>query len=266
MQDQIALPDETQQPGSAPATKRVKRRNVEQLAADRALYERLREQKFVGNEMELLRQDLWVYGWKVLRAWMSDGTLVEKCGERNIPIPARWDEIETLKRHRDSRDEVAHDAVQNAVKTFTEDILPAGHWDPDKGACMRTYFTVACMFAFRDTFKKWASRHRRHLAMTANAVLDGDRLGRDLPPDESVIYRWTVQRILQDAKWEARAICSLIYQQKLTQKEIADELGMTSRAVEGHMRRLRTHAKTLVARGEIDALYGRIATAKASGR
>ncbi|MFJ9729274.1 hypothetical protein ACIRP3_41680 [Streptomyces sp. NPDC101209] len=77
---------------------------------------------------------------------------------------------------------------------------------------------------------------------------------------------WTIQRILQDATWEARAICGLIYEQKMFQKEITDEPGMTSLAVEGHMRQLRTHAKTLAARGEIDASYGRITTAKAGGQ
>ncbi|MDC2951066.1 hypothetical protein [Streptomyces heilongjiangensis] len=236
------------------------------MAADRALYERLQHDEFVGRAMEQLREELWVYGWKVLRAWMRDGTLVEKCGERHIPVPARWHEIETLKQRGDIRDEIAHDAVQGAVAVFTEEYLPAGQWDPDKGATMRTYFTVTCMFAFRDAFKKWASAYRRHLALTASTVLDGELVGRNLPPDEAAIYRWTVQRILQDATWEARAICSLIYQQKMTQKEIGDELGMTSRAVEGHMRRLRTHAKLLTARGEIDALYGRIAATKAGAR
>ncbi|WP_436847745.1 hypothetical protein [Streptomyces avermitilis] len=82
----------------------------------------------------------------------------------------------------------------------------------------------------------------------------------------AVIYRWTVQRILRDATWEARAICSLLYQQKMTQKEIGDALGMTSRAVEGHMRRLRLHAARLTSLGEIDALYARIASAKAGDR
>lgn len=273
MQDQMALFEETQQnqqsdaePGTVTTTKPAKQGNAAKLAADRALYERLQQDDFVGREMEQLRQELWVYGWKVLRAWMRDGTLVEKCGERHISITARWHEIETLKRRGDIRDEVAHDAVQSAVALFTEEFLPAGQWDPDRGATMRTYFTVTCMLMFRDAFKKWASRHRRHLAMTANAVIDSDQVGRDLPPDEAVIYRWTIQRILRDATWEARAICSLLYQQKMTQKEIGDALGMTSRAVEGHMRRLRLHAARLTSLGEIDALYARIASGKAGDR
>ncbi|WP_331722780.1 hypothetical protein OG848_47380 (plasmid) [Streptomyces canus] len=271
MHDQMALPEETPQPtpklGSAPATKRVKTGNTEQLDADRALYKRLQRDEFVGREMEQLRQDLWVYGWKILRAWMKDGTLVQKCGERNVPVPARWNEVETLKQRGDIRDEIAHDSVQNAVALFTDDYLPAGQWDPDKGAGMRTYFAVTCMFSFRDAFKKWVGGYRRHLALTASAVLESDRVGRGLSPDDAVIYRLTIQRILQDASWEARAICSLIFEQKMNQKEIGAELGMTSRAVEGHMRRLRTHAKLLVAHGEIGALYGRLGTmVKASGR
>ncbi|MEW1926766.1 hypothetical protein [Streptomyces sp. NPDC088360] len=264
------LSEETREPdtgsGSGPVTKRVKRHNFEMLAADRALYERLQADEFVGREMEQLRQDLWVYGWKVLRAWMRDGTIVEKCGARDIPIPARWHEIETLKRRGDFRDEIAHDATLAAVAQFTDDSLPNGIWDPRKGATMRTYFTVTCMFTFRDAFKKWASSHRRHLAVTADVVFDGERLGRNLPPDEAAVYRWTLKRILQDATWEARAICSLIYQQKMTQKEIAEELGMTSRAVEGHMRRLRIQVRKLTARGEIEALYSHITGIQAGAR
>jgi hypothetical protein len=41
---------------------------------------------------------------------------------------------------------------------------------------------------------------------------------------------------------------------------------MTSRAVEGYMHRLRTRAKHLVARGEIEVPYGRARVAKAGAR
>lgn len=52
------------------------------------------------------------------------------------------------------------------------------------------------------------------------------------------------------ARPQARAICGLIWEGKVSQKEIGDELGMTSRSVE-----LRTRAKALAAKGEIEALY-----------
>jgi DNA-directed RNA polymerase specialized sigma24 family protein len=242
------------------------RGNLEQLEADRALYERLQAAEFVGRETDKLREDLWVYGWKVLRAWMRDGTIQEKCGERDIVIPIGWHETEVLRRRGDIRDEIAHDAVQAAVVTFVDEYLPAGRWDPHKGAGMRTYFTVTCLLAFRDRAKKWARKYRKELLHSGHLATDSHLAGRGLPPDEQAIYRFTIQRILATASLEARAICGLIYEHQISQKEIADHLGMTSRAVEGHMRRLRLQAKALTTRGEIEALYGRLSTASAGAR
>ncbi|MFB7739362.1 hypothetical protein ACFC08_34400 [Streptomyces sp. NPDC056112] len=37
--------------------------------------------------MELLRHDLWVHGWRILRAWMKDGTItVMRCAVRQLPV------------------------------------------------------------------------------------------------------------------------------------------------------------------------------------
>ncbi|MFJ1887226.1 hypothetical protein ACIOHU_42445, partial [Streptomyces sp. NPDC088137] len=122
------------------------------MEADRALYERLQRRDFTGWEMDLLHEDLWLYGWKCLRAWMKDGSIIAKCGDRGIVVPARWPEVETLTRRGDLRDEIAHDAVEAAVRTFTKGYLPEGRWDPGKGATMRTYFIRTCMYAFREGF------------------------------------------------------------------------------------------------------------------
>ncbi|MFF4268056.1 hypothetical protein ACWGCK_20995 [Streptomyces virginiae] len=65
---------------------------------------------------------------------------------------------------------------------------------------------------------------------------------------------------------EVRAICGCIWEAKMTHKEIGDELGISSRAVEGHMRRLRARAKLMVAKGEIEPLYGRTSAPKAGVR
>ncbi|MEF2530026.1 hypothetical protein [Streptomyces sp. CS62] len=240
-----------------------KQGNPEKLKADRALYERLQQGGFAGLEMDLLREDLWLYGWKCLRAWMKDGTIIEKCGERGIAVPARWHEVEALTRRGDLRDEIAHNAVEYAVKTFTEEYLPEGRWDPDKNATMRTYFIGTCMFAFRDFFKNWFYSYRRSLFSAANPLVAADLYAPYGTYEDTTVLQQTIQRILENAGPEARAICGCIWETKMTQKEIGDELGMTSRAVEGHMRRLRARAKLLVAKGEIEALYNRIAAPKA---
>ncbi|MFB6580541.1 hypothetical protein ACFCYC_24580 [Streptomyces sp. NPDC056402] len=52
----------------------------------------------------------------------------------------------------------------------------------------------------------------------------------------------------------------------MTHKGIGDELGISSRAVEGHMRRLRARVKLMVAKGEIEPLSGRSSAPKAGVR
>lgn len=250
-----------------------KQRNFEQHAADCALNERLRLRNFDPDywEMKLLRDDLWVYGWRCLRAWMRDGTIIEKCGERGVPLGVRYFEVEILKRRGDIRDEIAHNSVESAVCRFTEELLPDGGWDPEGGATMRTYFVKTCLYAFRDVFKKWAYGYRRRLFEAADPIaaepyedMWGPRYVRS--PDDAFVLQETIQRILDGAGPEVRAICGLIWESKVTQKAIGAELGMTSRMVEGHMARLRARAKVMASRGEIEALYGRAAARKAVGQ
>ncbi|WP_328418528.1 hypothetical protein OG542_40255 (plasmid) [Streptomyces violaceus] len=271
MEDRAAVTDGA---GSAADGQRTgvqgrKRGNPEKLEADRALYERLQQRDFTGWEWELLRDDLWVYGWRILRAWMKDGTIIAKCGERGIVVPARWPEVETLTRRGDLRDEVAHEAVERAVKTFTEEYLPNGRWDPAKGATMRTYFARTCMYAFRDAYKNWAFGYRRNLFAAVSPLMDANLYAPGASYggfEDTTAFQEAVQRILENAGPEVRAICGCIWETKMSQKEIGAELGMTARAVEGHMSRLRGRAKVLVARGEIEVPYGRARMAKAGAR
>lgn len=268
MQDQICESDGSPEVPAVQqtATKPRKQGDPEKLEADRALYERLQRCDFKGWEMELLRDDLWLYGWKCLRAWMKDGTIIEKCGERDISVPARWFETETLTRRGDLRDEVAHDSVERAVKTFTKKYLPGGRWNPAKGATMRTYFLGTCMYAFRDVFESWSSSYRRNLFAAADPLVHADLYSPHDSFEDATVFQETIQRIMENAGPEVRAICGCIWETKMSQKEIGNELGMTSRAVEGHMHRLRARAKLLVSKGEIEALYGRIPAPKAGAR
>lgn len=253
--------------------KSPKRRNLEQHAADCALHERLRLRDFDPDhwEMKLLRDDLWVYGWRCLRAWMRDGTVIEKCADRDVPLGARYFEIEILKQRGDIRDDIAHKAVENAVYRFTEDLLPNGAWLPEGGATMRTYFVKTCLYSFRDEFKKWFYDYRRRLFRAAAPITVEHYEGvfgpvYVRPPDDAFALQETIQRILRGAGPEVRAICGLIWESQVTQKAIGAELGMTSRMVEGHMARLRARARAMTSRGEIEALYGRATARKAGDR
>ncbi|WP_435286361.1 hypothetical protein [Streptomyces bacillaris] len=220
-------------------------RNVERLEHDREVYEQLKLDGFRGPQLVQLQEDLWLYGWRVLRSWMKDGTIIERCGENRIVVPAWYTEVETMRRMAELRDELAAESIAPAVTYFTQTLLPNGGWDPDKGASMRTYFLRSCLYYFRDAFKSWARKHRQQLAMISDWTLSDDRPSSEMSTERRVALRSDISDILAHEKWEVRAICALIYKTGRTYTEIGVDLQMSARSVEGHMRRLRARARQL---------------------
>lgn len=224
----------------------------EQLAKDQELYEQLRRSGFSGPLFEHLKQELWRYGWQALCAWMRDGKIVEKCADNGIRIFPQETEAQVLRRSPEVRDALAGEAVEAAIERFMLIVLPQGKWDPKKKAAMRTYFVRGCLYAFRDAFRAWAHKRRRELKATAdNFALDPHSRG-ELSVEDLAVMRDTANRILRHASDDAKAICARIYQSNCTREDIAQELNMSLKSVEGHMRRLRQKAKDLVKSGEID--------------
>ncbi|MGO4417337.1 hypothetical protein AB4Z54_00805 [Streptomyces sp. MCAF7] len=236
-----------------------------QMAADRELYALLEREGFEGWRTERFKEELWLYGWRSLRRWMRDGSIVKRCAEKGIKFYARPEENQLLTRLAELRSELAVESVEAAVARFVEKTLPAGKWDPDKGATLRTFFIGCCLYAFRDEFKIWARRRRAHLIAVYRAILTYDRVSPETAAEDVAVQRDTLRRILEDATVEARAICALILERGANHKEIGDQLGMTSRAVEGQMRRLRRRAQAMARRGEIDVRYGVVARGSAGG-
>jgi RNA polymerase sigma factor (sigma-70 family) len=227
------------------------RANAEQETEDEELYAQLQRDGFEGARFEALRDDLWGYGWRVTRSWMKNGTIFERCAQNGIVVPHHYSEVEELKRMAEQREDLAVESVAPAVTYFVDEVLKAGRWKPDGGASIRTYFTRCCLHYFRDAFKTWSRKRQHHRLALANlAILD--RPVRGVNVEERLVQRAEALRHLEDAPWETRAICALIYSADMPHTEIAQKLRMTPRQVEGHLRRLRGRAvkARLVAGGE----------------
>ncbi|MEU5610548.1 hypothetical protein AB0H03_17735 [Streptomyces sparsogenes] len=235
------------------------------MAADRELYTLLQREKFDGRLTERLRQELWLYGWRSLLRWMQDGTIVQRCAEKGIRFYYRFEETDQLRRRVDDRDELAVTSVAWAVEHFVGKTLPAGKWDPDQGATLRTFFIGCCLYAFRDAFKAWARERRAHLEAVYRSILDYEWASPETAPENVAAHRDTLARILEHATPAARAICALMLTGVKHHKEIGDQLGMTSRMVEGQMARLRKRARAMARRGEIEVRYGAVAHGSAGG-
>ncbi|MFG3071934.1 hypothetical protein [[Kitasatospora] papulosa] len=228
--------------------------NPERLAADREVYERLVADGFTGHRLELLQEDLWRYGWKTMLKWMGDGTIIERCRERNIFFKAPWPEIEEIKRRSDIREEIAAFCVHQALTDFIE-LLEVGYWKPAKGATLRTFFIGSCLFAFRDAYRNWAAGYRRNLRLFLDPVASGELAGRvsgDLGQEHMAVLRETLDVILDGASMEARAICELMLTMPGgTQEEVGKKLGKSRKSVERHISRVRKRALDLATAGII---------------
>ncbi|MFD3937821.1 sigma-70 family RNA polymerase sigma factor [Streptomyces sp. NPDC058611] len=240
----------------APSPRR--RANPERLAADRELCEQLRTDGFKGLRFLQLRDDLWVYGWKAVRAWMRDGSIVERCYQRDIFFAAWATEREAMMRQADVRDEIAHHCVSEAVGKLMDSLAGDHHWEPDGGATMRTYFITFCLWSFRDAFRKWASDYRRRLREAMDGYGHGP--GSDLSAPDRMVLQDTLNRILEGASLEEKAICQLILSHDATQEQIAAQLGMTRKAVERRMARVRKRGTAYAIAVGIDMLFPSVQT------
>ncbi|MFF3727433.1 hypothetical protein ACFYYM_34265 [Streptomyces erythrochromogenes] len=234
------------------------RGSAERLLADAARLQQIRKEGFRadGPRYRELHDELWVYGWRVMRAWMGDGTVIARCRLKGFRFPAPYTEVEEMMQRADVRDEIAHTCVSKAVQSFLSDLARQDFWDADKGATLRTYFVGRCLMLFGDAYRKWAGPYRRRLEAAADGIWRGitpvpDRPAPSLAFDQVVVLQESLDRILLDAAKEDRAICRMILAHDATQEQIAEQLGTTRKSVERRMAKLRSRAHDLASAGVI---------------
>jgi DNA-directed RNA polymerase specialized sigma24 family protein len=121
-------------------------------------------------------------------------------------------------------------------------VLLPGLWDVTRGATIRTYFVGACILHFPNVYNRSAGGTwldslltKEDPATTLEASADENEFGR---PDQRALVMSALRKVVPDS--ETREIV-LGTAAEYTQKEIADRLGMTRKAVE--MRLSHLHRK-----------------------
>ena len=202
---------------------------------------------FEGALMAGFIDDLWLYGWDVLRGLVRKGTVAHVA--TGLPHPTlSADDRQTLHDSAEQRDVLVVEALTWAVPKFVQ-LVKEGHWSPEKGASLASYFTGTCATGFWLAYARW--RRERSLTILVMERLNAlpECYASDAARDVS--NRNAIQIIMRTASPEQRAICLGILQDK-THSEIGYELGLSARAVEGRMYQLRTRAWELVGRGKVD--------------
>jgi len=70
------------------------------------------------------------------------------------------DDLQVLHDSAVEREELALASIARAEPRFKAS-LKAGHWDPEKGRGLKSYFIGACAQAFWSEYKLWSARRRR---------------------------------------------------------------------------------------------------------
>jgi hypothetical protein len=224
------------------------RRRIRLRGSEAELLADLRSADFQGPLMQQFTDDLWLYGWDVLRGLVRKGTISQvRTGMPHRAFTAA--DRQTLHDSAELRDGLVMEALAWAIPKFVR-LLKRGKWSPEKGASLSSYFTGTCASGFWLAYGRWHDDRVRTLRALEGLTALPEREVPDvtLPSQQ----RNAIRAILKTASPEQQAICWGVLQDK-TQAQIGAELGLSARAVEGRMYQLRTKAWRLVKRGKVDA-------------
>jgi hypothetical protein len=127
---------------------------LERRLADHALLQRLRDDRFEGDDYDALADALARYGIAVLQAWMHSGYIFAFVAKRGFKLTPSALELEQLRQDPTLRTELAIMTVARALVFFRKYALVGGRWNLEGGANLTTYFIGACMFVFPNEFRK----------------------------------------------------------------------------------------------------------------
>ncbi|MGW2918214.1 hypothetical protein ACWDBF_10150 [Streptomyces angustmyceticus] len=119
---------------------------------DRKIVNALRADGFEGPRYEKFVARLTEYGWSTMNKWTANGEIFRKARQVGRPVPVHK---VTTTWTRDDRQDVATDSVLGGLHVFRSYGLIQGHWSPDGGASLPTFFMGAVIRAFPRIYIRW---------------------------------------------------------------------------------------------------------------
>lgn len=208
----------------------------ERLATDQALVYELQWEGFKGKGWDALAEALFTYGWMVIFAWIRNGRIIAKCRQarvRGVPDVPHW----LWERLQADAEDITQATMIDALEHFREDVLKPGKWDASRGATLRTYFVGQALIRFSGVLRSWTRKQPPADLVITHKIEPAMVLSPD--PADIVTGAAGVQGLLtQIPDGDTRKIFELLAED-YSYEEIAHEVGLSSRAVEGRIRRTR---------------------------
>lgn len=207
-----------------------------QRLADVALRDELVAAGFAGPRYMLFETDATYYGLAVIIKWLATGEIYQRAAEkrRAVPRPRR-------ALSPDERLGLAGLVVAEGLKYFKEAALQRGHWQPEGGASLKTFFIGACLLRFKAAFAAWQPDSVAE-ELPTDQIFDLCEHSTSYPasvPDEALLNlrAWGAVEAVKDPVTQKILIC---YATGLPYAEIAVVVGhgLTATSVAARLRRL----------------------------
>lgn len=234
-EDIAASAEATLTPG---ATADSEHQRAERLRADQLMVEAILEEGTGGPRHRYLEDELIVYAVPVLRNLLADGRLVSKATKLlRPPSPAdAW-----VYFTEDERAEFVQEMVATGLPQFNKTVFEDRRWSPQRGASLRTYFVNACILNFARLQAQWLDD--RKAVRPVGLEFDPDSFRSAPDPAAVVIIQDEVNRLLHGIRDKQVQEVLVLRAAGYTAEEAAREAGLSTKAAEGRLGRIRKEIK-----------------------
>jgi hypothetical protein len=205
--------------------------SLERRQADMELRNDLALAGFRGPAWDRYAWELARYGYAVMMAWFKTGGIFHQCKIRGCSLgspPLEW----TV----DDRAGLANETVALGLKNFKRQALIKSKWTHNGGATLKTYFVNACVFAFPNLYRKWSTDRAASQQLVS---IERETVDRSSPqdPGEMAVTQLHIQEGFNNIPDDKTKSVILLQEMGYTYAEIGEILQITSRAVDGLIRR-----------------------------
>jgi DNA-directed RNA polymerase specialized sigma24 family protein len=184
-----------------------------------------------GPAWAQLSDSLARYAQRILVAWVRSGQMYDQCRRLGIRLAYRRFPLEDTDVHS-----LVNLTIAQGLRRFHERSVSQGRWHADGGSSLKSWFVNDCLIEYPNIWRSWVKTELRWLwADNACSKIDMSVTEPHLMVDE---HLEVVDAITSIDDNPTRIIVALLVDD-YPLSEIAEFLGLSSRAVEGRLYRWR---------------------------
>jgi hypothetical protein len=211
-----------------------------QIEVDRRIVARVEAENFDGPNTKKLLLHAFDYATPVMGYLIGTGRIYGQCKRLRRPVRRQPGDGAWTQEDCHFLTEACVDA--GIFHVFPEHGLKKGRWDPQRGTSLATYAVNACILCFSSVYQKWwrgrvLERSFGDLATDIPQYLQADM--RQPDPADRVVNRIEAERLLLEIPEPARTALWLRGVDGATQAEAASYVGMSEKALESRIGRVR---------------------------